>query len=440
MKIKKIEIKKIKMSKHQTRLFDNKDEKIMEDLRNLSYTIAQNGLINPITVRPLEDDSYELIAGERRLRASKIAGKTTILCKVLDNVSEEKAAILGLVENVHRLALKPIEQTRAILNVFELKGLLGNEKSNSSVEKSNLFNKLLKDLMIIDNKLNHEKYKSLLTPEEEEIYKVCNVIGLAPITIYQSLSILKISEENLEIAEELETKKLHLTNVARLEDKDLQKEVLKTISDKKLNQKNTAKLVTNVKKVEESGVNFDEHMKRSTINNLVNIEDKNKAEEYVKVLTSASEPVLKRMLRTKKITPVIAETITEKIEEETKQDTVMDNIIKNKMTENEAVTYIDDVLKGSVKINNFKDTEEYKKSRKVYSKSIDIINKLSITFEKFEEYFDNNEEYFISEHRIEVYGKLIDIKCKMKRFYEMYNPDEFIPPGDIEEVKDGEYY
>ena len=71
-----------------------------EALKELSDSIAMHGVIQPLLVRPLSDGGYQLIAGERRWRASKMAGLTEIPAVVFDG-DELKAAQVALIENIH---------------------------------------------------------------------------------------------------------------------------------------------------------------------------------------------------------------------------------------------------------------------------------------------------------------------------------------------------
>ncbi len=83
------------------------------ELSGLAESIRRNGILQPISVRRREDGCYELIAGERRLRAARIAGLSEVPC-ILIKADNRKAAILGLVENVQRADLDPFEEAEAI--------------------------------------------------------------------------------------------------------------------------------------------------------------------------------------------------------------------------------------------------------------------------------------------------------------------------------------
>jgi ParB family transcriptional regulator, chromosome partitioning protein len=83
-----------------------------EQLNELAASIAANGVIQPILVRPQANGRFQLIAGERRWRASKISGKLTIPA-ILRQVSDEQAMEITIIENLQRADLNPMEQARA---------------------------------------------------------------------------------------------------------------------------------------------------------------------------------------------------------------------------------------------------------------------------------------------------------------------------------------
>jgi ParB family chromosome partitioning protein len=83
-----------------------------QQLAELSRSIEANGVVQPIIVRPLANGRFQLIAGERRWRASEKAGKATVPA-ILRKVSDEQAMEMTIVENLQRADLNPIEQARA---------------------------------------------------------------------------------------------------------------------------------------------------------------------------------------------------------------------------------------------------------------------------------------------------------------------------------------
>ena len=83
-----------------------------EQLAELAASIVANGVVQPILVRPQANGRFQLIAGERRWRASKLAGKETVPA-ILRQVSDEQAMEITIVENLQRADLNPMEQARA---------------------------------------------------------------------------------------------------------------------------------------------------------------------------------------------------------------------------------------------------------------------------------------------------------------------------------------
>ena len=90
-----------------------------QELAGLAQSIRENGLLQPISVRKTADGSYELVAGERRLRACKMAKMQTIPA-ILCNYSDERTAALGLLENLQRENLNPFEQAQGLRDVMVL--------------------------------------------------------------------------------------------------------------------------------------------------------------------------------------------------------------------------------------------------------------------------------------------------------------------------------
>ncbi len=170
-----VHVDKIQPSRYQPRLkFDE------EKLEELKESIQQNGLIQPLTVRPM-DDHYELIAGERRYRACKKAGFTTIPCYVL-SPTDDQAAQMALIENVQRQDLSAIEEAKSYLQIMK-QAHLSQEQIAKKIGKSQsaIANKIrllnLPDEIqegVIDGKITERHARALLSaPEDKQknIYK-----------------------------------------------------------------------------------------------------------------------------------------------------------------------------------------------------------------------------------------------------------------------------
>ena len=89
-----------------------------QELAGLAQSIRENGLLQPISVRKAAE-GYELVAGERRLRACKLAQMTTIPA-ILCSYADEQTAALGLLENIQRTDLNPFEQAQGLRDILVL--------------------------------------------------------------------------------------------------------------------------------------------------------------------------------------------------------------------------------------------------------------------------------------------------------------------------------
>ena len=105
-----------------------------EALADLSASIAQHGVLQPLLVRPLPDGSYQLVAGERRWRASRMAGLTEVPVVVRD-MDEQEAAELALIENLQREDLNPMEEAIGYRTLMESYGMT-QEQTAQVVNKS----------------------------------------------------------------------------------------------------------------------------------------------------------------------------------------------------------------------------------------------------------------------------------------------------------------
>ncbi len=108
MSMTEIDINSIKPNPWQPRKVFNE-----ERLEELSASIKEHGILQPLVVVPLPDGTYQLIVGERRLRASKMAGLTKVPVVVRDYLEEQNKLELALIENIQRHNLDPIEEALA---------------------------------------------------------------------------------------------------------------------------------------------------------------------------------------------------------------------------------------------------------------------------------------------------------------------------------------
>lgn len=113
-----------------------------DDLEGLSESIHYNGLLQPITVRRHDENRYELISGERRLRACKMAGFSAIPSIIVD-IDDEKAALSAIIENVQRVNIHFFEEATAIERLIKGFGYSQEEIAERlGISKSELTDKL----------------------------------------------------------------------------------------------------------------------------------------------------------------------------------------------------------------------------------------------------------------------------------------------------------
>lgn len=169
-------------------------------LSELAASIKRYGLLQPINVRKTGDNSYELIAGERRLRASKLAGNKLIRAIITSGTVDQDSAMLALIENLQRENLHFFEEAEGYGNLIREHGLTQEELAQKlSKNQSTIANKLrilrlpfaIKEL-IIEGGLSERHARALLRLHNETAQReLCERI------IKDGLSV-KVTEELVE--------------------------------------------------------------------------------------------------------------------------------------------------------------------------------------------------------------------------------------------------
>ena len=194
---KQIDIEKIKANENQPRtIFD--DEKIAE----LATSIKENGLIQPLIVRKY-NRNYQIIAGERRYRACKLAGLKTVPC-IIKDIDDKQMDTYAIIENIQREDLTPIEEANAYKTLIDTYGMSQTELANKVGKKQSTIANKLRLLKLSDEVKDALKSKQIterharamlsLQPEKQEevlhevIDKSLNVTGdVADSTMNQSI-------------------------------------------------------------------------------------------------------------------------------------------------------------------------------------------------------------------------------------------------------------
>ncbi len=188
-----IPILKIRPNRAQPRKIFEENE-----LTALSQSISENGILQPLTVRKVTNTEYELIAGERRLRAAVLAGLRKVPCIVV-RCSEKESAVYALLENLQRADLGIFEEARGIARLIRRYGLTQEQAASK--------------------------------------------LGKTQSTIANKLRLLRLSEEEQEWIEKAGLGERHARALLRLENEYVRREVLSRVITDNLNVKQTERLV-----------------------------------------------------------------------------------------------------------------------------------------------------------------------------------------------------
>ena len=169
----KLKLSDIEPNKKQPRKDFNQ-----ESLNALAENIAENGVIQPLTVRPY-GDGYQIVAGERRWRAAKIAGLTEVPVRIMD-LTDEQTAQIALIENLQREDLNPLEIAfgyKQLIDEFKLTQEQVSKrvgKPRSSIANSLRLISLPEDLqaMVRSGELSVGHCKVILGIQDEEIQRI----------------------------------------------------------------------------------------------------------------------------------------------------------------------------------------------------------------------------------------------------------------------------
>ena len=170
-RISEIPIIKIRPNKAQPRKFFIEDE-----LTSLSQSISENGILQPLTVRKVSSAEYELIAGERRLRASALAGLKKVPCIVI-KCSDKESAVYALLENLQRSDLTMFEEARGVSRLIRRYGLTQEEaaarlgKSQSTIANKLRLLRLTHEEQewIMNSGLSERHARALIRLESEDL-------------------------------------------------------------------------------------------------------------------------------------------------------------------------------------------------------------------------------------------------------------------------------
>ncbi len=144
--LKQINVRLLQRGEYQPRRFIHE-----QDLQELAASIEKHGVMQPIVIRPVDDEKhpYEIIAGERRWRAAQLAGLTEVPAIVRD-LSDQVAIALALIENIQRQDLNPIDQAMALQRFHEEFGLSHQEIADTVGKARTTISNLLRLLTLAE--------------------------------------------------------------------------------------------------------------------------------------------------------------------------------------------------------------------------------------------------------------------------------------------------
>ena len=187
----KLKIMDIEPNRDQPRKIFDEDA-----LAELADSIAKHGVIQPLLVRPMPDGSYQLVAGERRWRASRMAGLTEVPV-VIKELSDDEAMALALIENLQREDLNAIEEAQGIKALMDTLSLTQDEaaervgKSRPAVANALRLLKLPDSLiaLVSDGKLSPGHARALLGFKDEQ-----DIIETADLIIEKGLTVRDVEK------------------------------------------------------------------------------------------------------------------------------------------------------------------------------------------------------------------------------------------------------
>ncbi|MTI49796.1 nucleoid occlusion protein [Sporosalibacterium faouarense] len=215
--VKYIPVEKIKPNPYQPR--KNFSKRALEEL---SQSIQSYGIIQPISVRKIGEESYELVAGERRLRAAKLASLEEVPT-IIVNMRDQDSAVLAIIENLQREDLNFIEEA--------------------------------------------EGYSNLINDHGFTQHELAKKIGKNQSTVANKLRILRLPDEIKKLLIENNLSERHARALLKLPDADLQMAILEKIINNELTVKKTEKLI---KDMLEDITKEDEPQRKQSIKSMIN--------------------------------------------------------------------------------------------------------------------------------------------------------------------------
>ncbi|CAC9434055.1 Chromosome (plasmid) partitioning protein ParB [Bathymodiolus heckerae thiotrophic gill symbiont] len=191
-------LKTLDVDKLQRGKFQPREEINPDTLNELANSITAQGIIQPLVARKITYDKYEIIAGERRWRAAKIAGLTKVPV-IVRNINDKVALAIGLIENIQRESLTPLEEAKALRQLIEdfkmtheeISQVVGRSRSSVSnlIRLLRLSNAVKQFLSNGDIEMGHGR--ALLSLEDEQQFEVASQVIQKSLSVRQTEELVK---------------------------------------------------------------------------------------------------------------------------------------------------------------------------------------------------------------------------------------------------------
>lgn len=210
MEIKNIAIELIRPNTYQPRKFFNQ-----ESLEELMESIKTYGILQPITIRSNGSKYYELIAGERRLRAAELAGLKEVPAIIVD-VTDSDSAALALIENLQREDLNYIEEAEGYENLIkdhnytqeQLAEIIGKKQSTIANKLRILrLSKSVKEKLLVYNLTERHARALLKLSDEDSQIRMIEKIKEKGYTVKKAEEMIELEISKLEVAASEDNKK-----------------------------------------------------------------------------------------------------------------------------------------------------------------------------------------------------------------------------------------
>lgn len=210
------------LSKLQPGKYQPRKHMDSENLDDLTNSIKNQGVMIPILVRPISNEKYEIIAGERRFRAATKAGLSEIPA-LIKEANDEQASIMALVENMQREDLKPLEEARGIRQLID-EFKFTHEQAAKAVGRSRSFTTNLLRLfnlapivqeLLDEGKLDMGHARALLALDSAQQIILANQVVAKGLSVRETEKLVSKQSENIKTSKPKNKKKSN--DILRLE-------------------------------------------------------------------------------------------------------------------------------------------------------------------------------------------------------------------------------